>query len=67
MARSWEKFGDAVDQPRLGDIVVFWRVSRSSGKGHVGFYMQQNAGTITILGGNQNTDEAVSKRQPLFI
>jgi uncharacterized protein (TIGR02594 family) len=51
-ARQWEKFGDATE-PRLGAVMVFWRESKSSGKGHVGFYTGEDSGAYRILGGNQ--------------
>lgn len=53
MARSYEKWG----QPCAavpGAIVVFWRGSRSSGSGHVGFVTGKDQyGNILVLGGNQ--------------
>ena len=52
-ARQWAKFG-APTQPRLGAIMVFWRESRTSGKGHVGFYAGEDASAYQILGGNQS-------------
>lgn len=52
-ARQWEPFGDPTE-PRLGAVMVFWRESRQSGKGHVGFYTGQDDSGFRILGGNQN-------------
>lgn len=52
-ARQWEKFGTAID-PRVGAIMVFWRESLTSGKGHVGFYVGEDAEAYQILGGNQS-------------
>lgn len=52
-ARQWEKFGDATT-PRLGAVMVFWRESPKSGKGHVGFYVGEDADAYQILGGNQS-------------
>lgn len=54
-ARQWERFGDATE-PRLGSVMVFWRVSPASGKGHVGFYLGEDAdmSAFQILGGNQS-------------
>lgn len=58
-ARSYLNWGVAVDQPRVGDVVVMWRESPNSWKGHVGFYAGTNPdGTIKVLGGNQ--DDSVS-------
>ena len=52
-ARAWERFGVRTD-PTPGAVMVFWRVSRQSGKGHVGFYAGEDAGAYRILGGNQS-------------
>ena len=52
-ARQWERFGDPTE-PRLGAVMVFWRESRTSGKGHVGFYTGEDATAYRILGGNQS-------------
>jgi uncharacterized protein (TIGR02594 family) len=52
-ARQWERFGDPT-VPRLGAIMVFWRESRESGKGHVGLYTGEDEHAYRILGGNQN-------------
>jgi uncharacterized protein (TIGR02594 family) len=40
--------------PALGAIAVFWRGSRDSGLGHVGFYRGEDASRIWTLGGNEN-------------
>lgn len=53
-ARSWLKVGEIVLEPQLGDIVVFWRESYESWKGHVGIYINGNDRYIWSLGGNQN-------------
>lgn len=54
-ARQWEKYGDKTT-PRLGAVMVFWRKSKASGLGHVGFYSGENkdASAYRILGGNQS-------------
>lgn len=52
-ARQWEKFGDATT-PRAGAVMVFWRESLASGKGHVGFYVGEDDTAYQILGGNQS-------------
>ena len=52
-ARQWERFGDAIT-PRLGAVMVFWRESLASGKGHVGFYVGEDDTAYQILGGNQS-------------
>ena len=43
----------ALDGPALGAIAVFWRVSKNSGLGHVGFYCGERSGYVWTLGGNE--------------
>ena len=52
-ARQWERFGEDTT-PRLGAVMVFWRESLASGKGHVGFYVGEDDTAYQILGGNQS-------------
>jgi uncharacterized protein (TIGR02594 family) len=58
-ARQWERFGEPTE-PRLGAVMVFWRESRSSDKGHVGFYTGEDDGAYRILGGNQGDKVCVT-------
>ena len=54
-ARSWLNKGINVDNnPNIGDIVIFWRESRQSWKGHVGIFIKEKKGLIYTLGGNQS-------------
>ncbi|MDB5688308.1 MAG: hypothetical protein JWL91_184 [Sphingomonas bacterium] len=60
-ARQWQKFGQRCD-PQPGAVMVFWRVSKTDGRGHVGFYVaQDDAGSYHVLGGNQS--DAVNVRR----
>lgn len=52
-ARSYLQWGEAVTQPRPGDVVVFWRGSPDSWQGHVGFFVRRDGNTIIVRGGNQ--------------
>lgn len=53
-ARSWLRVGMGVTEPELGDVVIFWRVSRDSWQGHVGLFNGfSRDGRIYCLGGNQ--------------
>jgi uncharacterized protein (TIGR02594 family) len=52
-ARQWERFGEPTS-PRVGAVMVFWRISKQSGKGHVGFYVGEDNDAYQILGGNQS-------------
>lgn len=56
-ARQWERFGIPT-KPTSGAVMVFWRQSLASGKGHVGFYAGEDDEAYRILGGNQ--DDSVS-------
>ncbi|MEM9680608.1 MAG: TIGR02594 family protein [Bacteroidota bacterium] len=52
-ARSWLSVGESVVNPEVGDIVVFWRESPESWKGHVAFFIKATRGYVYVLGGNQ--------------
>ena len=55
-ARSLLNWGYKTEAPVAGDVVVFWRGSRNSWKGHAGFYIgvhPDNPKLINVLGGNQ--------------
>lgn len=67
-ARSWMNVGVETTTPIPGDIVVFWRESLHSWKGHVGIFVGFNcdASRVFCLGGNQSnavtiTDYDVNK------
>jgi len=70
-ARDYEQWGLAT-QPRYGCVVVFWRGSLLSGNGHVGFYVDADAGVsitdqpgrIIVLGGNQGDAVSVEAFNP---
>lgn len=51
-ARNWSMFGVACT-PQPGAVMTFWRESRNGWKGHVGFYVGEDASAFHILGGNQ--------------
>lgn len=52
-ARQWLKFGTKVD-PVVGAVLVFWRVSKDGGLGHVGFYDSEDSEAYHLLAGNQS-------------
>lgn len=52
-ARSWLSIGDSTSMPKVGDVVVFWRESPNSWKGHVGFFIKETRNFVYVLGGNQ--------------
>jgi uncharacterized protein (TIGR02594 family) len=53
-ARSWLTYGQALNSPRPGCVVILRRESPSSWKGHVGFFEDFDVGNrVRLLGGNQ--------------
>lgn len=67
-ARSWLKIGEKVTDPKPGDLVILWRESPNSWKGHVGFFCREQGHYIYILGGNQKNSvciKAYEKRKLL--
>lgn len=55
--------------PALGALAVFWRGSRTSGLGHVGFYRGEDTSRVWVLGGNESDMvqiEALAKDSPSF-
>jgi uncharacterized protein (TIGR02594 family) len=56
MARSIERDPNFVrlPGPAYGALASFWRGSRASGRGHVGFYVGETATRVRVLGGNQS-------------
>ncbi len=53
VARNWLNFGEPTDSPAPADVVVFWRESKGSWKGHVAFFLSQDSDGVTCIGGNQ--------------
>ena len=52
-ARSWLGWGEAIEEPRHGCVVVFSRPP-SPTAGHVGFYIAETPTHVDVLGGNQS-------------
>ena len=59
-ARSWLNLGKKVKTYKDADIVVFWRESKTSWKGHVGIPVNEDADSIWCLGGNQSNMVKIS-------
>ncbi len=61
-ARSWLNVGMKVSSPEPGDIVVFWRESPQSWKGHVAIFLgiSTNKKRVYCIGGNQGNRVSVS-------
>lgn len=60
-ARSYLDYGKKVAEPEEGDIVVFWRGSKDSWQGHVGFVVTYDTKNVWCLGGNQSNTVNVQK------
>lgn len=58
-ARSWLKWGQPLDQPRLGCVVVFERPPQPT-SGHVAFFEALSGDRIRALGGNQGNQVNIS-------
>lgn len=64
-AREFLKVGMKVDSPKFGDIVVYWRESVNSWKGHVGIVIRvDDNGDIWTLGGNQDNQFNIKPYRP---
>ena len=58
-ARSWLDVGERIPIPKLGDIVILWRISPNDWRGHVGFYINSDDRYIWVLGGNQGNQVCI--------
>lgn len=61
-ARDYLKYGTSVDDPKPGDLVIFWRDSPSSWEGHVAFVDSVTAKMVRALGANQGNKVSVENR-----
>ncbi|UWQ30263.1 peptidoglycan-binding protein [Leisingera sp. M523] len=59
-ARNWRDWGQSTD-PVHGATLIFWRVSRNSWQGHVGFYHGEDTTHYHVLGGNQSNAVTVRR------
>ena len=59
-ARSWIKIGCEVEDPNVGDVVVFSRGNPNGWQGHVGLFIRETKHWIYVLGGNQNNQVKIS-------
>lgn len=63
-ARSYAAYGDPLDGPREGCIVVLVRGDPKGWQGHVGFYVGRRDGKLLILGGNQGNKVSIARFDP---
>lgn len=56
LARDWLNVGRVIQNPKVGDITVLWRIAPDSVYGHVGLYVTERDGYVYLLGGNQQNE-----------
>lgn len=66
-ARSFLAYGVATETPKLGDIVVLWRINRDGPYGHVGFFIKQTHDLVYMLGGNQGNSVNITAYDKNFL
>ena len=59
-ARSLLDWGEPIDHPEFGCVVVLWRNSVESWEGHAGFYVSDGGDNIYLLSGNQGDEVNIS-------
>lgn len=63
-ALNWASFGKAVEQPMLGDVLVFVRRTPEGTKaGHVALYVGEDDTCYHILGGNQADKVCIVRKE----
>ena len=65
VARHCLKLGKETLNPEIGDLVIYWRESKQSWKGHVGIFIRKVDNLIYTLGGNQS-DMVCIKSYPSY-
>lgn len=53
-AKSWLHIGYSINRPVPGCLVIYWRDTPSSWKGHVGLWIREENKNIYTLGSNQD-------------
>lgn len=56
-AAKYAEWGNKVDEPEMGDVLVFSR----TGGGHVGLYVGESKYTYFVLGGNQSNSVSITE------
>ena len=61
-ALNWGTFGDYVEEPMLGDTLVFVRTTATGKRaGHVGLYVGEDDTAYHVLGGNQSDSMSITR------
>jgi len=53
-ARDWLNCGQVIMKPKIGDVLIFWRISPDSEWGHVNLFVSHRNGFYYGYGGNQH-------------
>ncbi len=61
MARSYLRYGNKLNKPQVGCIVVVWRGKKTASTGHVAFFLREVGGKIEVLGGNQSDSVSIAR------
>lgn len=61
LARSFLRYGKKTSTPKLGDLVILWRVTKESNFGHVGFFISETPTTFFILAGNHSNEVNITE------
>jgi uncharacterized protein (TIGR02594 family) len=59
--RAWSEWGVALDQPKFGAIAVFTPQPQSAASGHVGFVIDVQETSLTVLGGDQQKSVSIAR------
>jgi uncharacterized protein (TIGR02594 family) len=59
-ARSYLSWGQALDEPRRGCVIVLSR-TEAPAHGHVGFYLSSTEQHVLVLGGNQSNSVSIQE------
>jgi uncharacterized protein (TIGR02594 family) len=59
-ARSWLQWGAPLSVPKVGAVTIFKR-GTSDWQGHVAFFLSQEVGGISVLGGNQGDAVSIAR------
>lgn len=59
--RQWLHWGAPINEPELGNVLMFWRVSRNGWNGHIGLYVGEDSKTSHVLGRNTANEVGIAR------
>lgn len=57
---SYKTWGEKLERPVVGCVVVFTRPEAGPNKGHVAFFVSEDADKVYVLGGNQSNKVSIA-------